>query len=105
MRYDHKGCPNCNKLKRKEKLLKDTRTKIYWICKKNHSYLATPYSRTNGSGCPYCSNKRILKGYNDLATTNPELLEIWDYDKNKIKPSEISKGSGKKSVVEMFKRT
>lgn len=71
---------------------------VWWKCKNGHSYPATPNQRVSkGSGCPYCSTpvKKVLAGFNDLATTNPELLLIWDYSKNKIKPTEISKGSGK----------
>ena len=28
------------------------------------------------------SNQKILRGYNDLATTNPELLKEWNYERN-----------------------
>lgn len=74
--------------------------KIWWICKLGHSYDMKISSRTGTqkSGCPYCSvpAKRILKGFNDLATTNPEVLTEWDYEKNEINPNEISSGSGKK---------
>ena len=38
-------------------------------------------------------------GFNDLATTNPELMEEWDFEKNNIigiTPNNISKGSEKK---------
>jgi hypothetical protein len=44
------------------------------------------------SGCPYCSNKAVLIGYNDLATTHPELAaqaEGWD-------PTTVVAGSNKK---------
>lgn len=56
---------------------------IWWICPKGHSYSSRLYEKTSGNGCPYCSNRKVLKGYNDLATTNPELLEEWNYEKNK----------------------
>ena len=47
----------------------------WWKCDKGHSYDASIKSKTIGNlKCPICSNRRILKGYNDLATTNPELL-------------------------------
>ena len=51
-------------------------------------------SRTsNELGCPYLSNQRLWPGFNDLETTNSELLLSWDYSKNKISPSETSIGS------------
>ncbi len=71
--------------------------KFYFKCPKGHSYLISIGNRTlKGSNCPYCSNKKILKGFNDLSTTNPEILDEWDYDKNILKPDEIVNGSNKK---------
>ena len=50
-----------------------------------------------GQGCPYCSNTKVLAGVNDLATTNPEVLTFWDYEKNvDIKPEIVLAGSDKK---------
>ena len=70
--------------------------KVWWKCEKGHSYDSTISHRLEGNGCPYCSSHRVLSGYNDLATTHSELLKEWDYEKNIIKPTEISKGSRKK---------
>jgi hypothetical protein len=45
-----------------------------WKCTKGHTWNATISSRTNmKSGCPYCSNTKVLAGFNDLLTTNPEI--------------------------------
>lgn len=75
--------------------------KVYWICSKGHKYDKSIYDRLHGRGnCPYCGNRKVLQGYNDLATTNPELLKDWDYEENDklgIKPNEITNG-GKKKV-------
>ncbi len=69
----------------------------WWKCPKGHSYLASPNGRTaNNSGCPYCSGRAVLVGYNDLDTTNPEVSALWDYDKNRITPKMVSAGSLKK---------
>ena len=71
--------------------------KIWWLCDKGHSYLATPNARNAGSGCPYCANKKVLKGYNDLGTTHPELLKEWDYENNgELLPEMVVSGSPKK---------
>ena len=48
------------------------------------------------SQCPYCRNLKVLKGYNDLVTTNPKLAEEWNYEKNVLKPIEVVEGSNKK---------
>ena len=68
--------------------------KIRWKCDKWHSYQAILDSRKRWGWCPYCCNKKVLKWYNDLATTNLELLDERDFEKNKklwYSPYEISK--------------
>lgn len=70
--------------------------KVWWICEKWHEYEATVDSRKRGTWCPYCCNKKILKWYNDLATTNSELIKERHFEKNKkmwYSPYEISKWS------------
>ena len=32
--------------------------------------------------CPYCKNRKLLCGFNDLATTHPELVAEWDWERN-----------------------
>ena len=72
--------------------------RVWWKCSNGHSWKTTINSRTKRSGgCPYCSNKKVLLGYNDLFTTNPELKEEWDFEKNKnVSPSTIGAGYQKK---------
>ena len=54
-------------------------------------------NRVAGNRCPYCANQKVLAGYNDLATTNPELLEEWDYEKNgSFLPNDFTQSSNKK---------
>ena len=73
--------------------------KVFWKCDKGHSYDMSPYNRTSKKpqSCPYCSGKRILRGYNDLAATHPELVQQWDEKKNgDLTPDQVSFGMGKK---------
>lgn len=75
--------------------------KVWWLCPREHEYQCTIAHKTAGSNCPYCSNRKLLKGYNDFATTNdnPKLLEEWDYEENAklgISPDSLTKGSKKK---------
>lgn len=69
--------------------------KAWWICPKGHSYQAIINKRASSkpTGCPYCLNKKVLAGYNDLATTHPHLLDEWNYERNSIQPTEITAGS------------
>lgn len=71
--------------------------KVWWLCKHQHSYLASIANRIKGTGCPYCANRIVLPGYNDLATTHPHIAEEWNYIKNKpLLPTQVSSGSGRK---------
>jgi Zn finger protein HypA/HybF involved in hydrogenase expression len=66
--------------------------KVKWKCKQGHVWDAAINSRSKGRGCPFCSNKKILIGYNDLATTHPEIaVEAYEWDS-----STLTMGSHKK---------
>jgi hypothetical protein len=52
-------------------------TKYSWICTHGHKWITTPSSRRK-SGCPTCANKKVLAGYNDLATTHPDIAKEAD---------------------------
>ena len=51
--------------------------KAWWVCEHGHEWEAIISSRTRGDGCPYCSNHRVLKGYNDIATTHPQYVKYF----------------------------
>ena len=57
-----------------------------------HTWEETPKNRClQGDNCPYCSNKRVLKGFNDLQTKFPEIAaeaDGWD-------PSTVTPGSSR----------
>ena len=69
--------------------------KILWQCSNGHEWEDEVNHRSNGRGCPYCSNKKILIGFNDLATTNPKLAKEVSPN-SKIKATEVTAGSNKK---------
>jgi len=68
--------------------------KYWWICIRGHSWQASASTRQR-SGCPICAGKTVLLGINDLLTHCPELAKQWDYEKNKLLPSEVTVQSGK----------
>ena len=70
--------------------------KVWWIGSCGHEWKTAISNRSNGSRCPYCFGRKILSGFNDLSVTHPHLLAEWDYEKNLIAPSSVSKGSNKK---------
>src|SRR5690554_38831 len=49
---------------------------VWWICDKNHEWRARVSDRTKNKGCPYCSNKKVLKGFNDLWTTHSHIAKM-----------------------------
>lgn len=49
---------------------------IEFQCIEGHIWFAEPNSILNGSGCPYCSNKKVLIGYNDLWTTHSHIARL-----------------------------
>ena len=68
--------------------------KVWWRCEKGHSWQATIASRTSGRGCPVCANRKILPGFNDLATTHLALAAEWHPTKNgNLTPSQVVSGS------------
>lgn len=72
--------------------------KVWWKCKKGHEWCAVIANRNKGIGCPICSHRQILEGYNDLATTNPEIAKEWNYERNHpLLPTQVAAG-GKKKV-------
>ena len=70
--------------------------KAWWICDKGHEWEARICTRAAGQGCPYCIGKQVLEGFNDLSTTNPELSLEWNFEKNTLLPTMVSRGSNKK---------
>ena len=69
-----------------------SKKKVGWKCEQDHTWLAIVASRKRGNGCPICSNKKVLAGFNDLATTNPELAAQADGWNS----ASVTKGSNKK---------
>ena len=67
--------------------------KLSWTCSLGHQYMAQPNERTGREqGCPVCCGRKVLAGFNDLATTHPQLAKEadgWD-------PSTLTSGSNKK---------
>ena len=52
---------------------------IEWICRKCHRNFKAKISNRaeDDKCCPYCSNRILIKGINDLATTHPHLIKEW----------------------------
>ena len=68
---------------------------VWWLCKEGHEWEATISNRNKGRGCPICGNKQVLAGYNDLATTHPQIAAEWHPSKNGHRlPTQVTAGAG-----------
>lgn len=71
--------------------------KAWWKCNKGHEWYALIPTRSNGSKCPYCSGLILLKGFNDLVTTHPEIVEEWS-DRNLPLTADMINEKSRKNV-------
>ena len=70
---------------------------VWWQCKKGHEWQAKISNRTNGNNCPICIGKKVLVGYNDLATVLPCIANEWHPTKNgALMPEDVTLHSNKK---------
>jgi len=71
--------------------------KVWWLCNKGHEWQSQINNRTSGCGCPVCSGKKVLVGYNDISTVMPSLVDEWHPTKNgSLTPQDFTIGSNKK---------
>ena len=75
-----------------------SRKNVWWKCRKcGNEWKSVVNARVKGTVCPVCAEREVLAGYNDLATTDSQLLSEWDYEQNKLKPTEVSRTSAKRA--------
>lgn len=71
-----------------------SKKKVWWTCENGHSWQTTVHVRSEGSGCPYCTGRKVLPGFNDLETLYPDVAAQWDREKNgPLSPRDVSTGS------------
>ena len=75
----------------------------WWTCEFNHSFKRRVSNVCNrGFSCPFCSYTSLLVGFNDLATTNPEIISEWSV-KNNLKPENFTKKNSEKVLWKCFR--
>ena len=81
-------------------LLPSSHDSVWWKCGLGHAWKAVVFSRTrekNPTGCPYCTGRRVLPGFNDLAALKPKIAEEWYQPLNgALTPEDVTLGSNKK---------
>ena len=56
---------------------KTNRNNLMFKCTKSHEFEMNWSCFYDGERCPYCCNKKVLKGYNDIATTDPWMVKYF----------------------------
>lgn len=95
--------PTLNGSQKPSDVAPQSNKKAFWLCPvggengPEHSWEANIQSRHKGNGCPYCGNRKVLTGFNDLATKRPDIAAEWHPTENgDITPETIAPGSNKK---------
>lgn len=71
--------------------------KVWWLGECGHEWKSSVRSRNDGSGCHYCSGHKVLAGFNDLSTINPDLAKEWHPTMNgDLMPTEVTANNNKK---------
>lgn len=73
-------------------VLPSTKRMIWWQCSinPNHEWKAKLNNRSNGKGCPICTNRTIVRE-NSLGAMNPSLAEQWHPTRNgKLTPFDVA---------------
>ena len=86
---------------RPESFTVKSKSKVWWLCPKGHSYETTIGERTRedkkSGGCPYCSGRRASKE-NNLQDAHPDIAREWHPDINKgLTPRDFTRASDKKA--------
>lgn len=72
--------------------------RIWWVCEHGHEWQCEVAHRVAAnSGCPYCAGRRVMPGFNDLATREPKIAAQWHPKLNgALTPQMVTSGSSKK---------
>lgn len=89
--------PTLNGERTPAEFTKGSNTFAWWQCTiRKHAYWAQIKKRTAGRGCPVCTGKRVLTGFNDLTTHHPEIAREWHLTRNTLRPTEVTPVSSRR---------
>ena len=69
--------------------------KVKWKGLCGHEWSAEIRARVRGTGCPYCSNTKIMPGFNDLATVHPRIAKEWSPRNFPLTPDQAPAGANR----------
>jgi len=69
-----------------------------WECPIGHDYtLKLVHRIERGLKCPYCAGQRVLVGFNDVATTDPQMIEKFSHN-SPYSPTDVTRGSKRRAL-------
>lgn len=71
-----------------------SKKRVFWRCMKGHHWEAAVYSRASGRGCPFCSGKQPLLGFNTLQDLRPDVARQWRASEKSLSPAQVTVSSG-----------
>ena len=75
-----------------------SRRNVWWKCSIcGNEYKSLVKSRVNGLICPVCANRAVRAGYNDFSTTDRALAREWDFERNAVLPTMVSRYSAQRA--------
>lgn len=90
--------PEKNGALRPDRVSISSNRKVWWRCARGHEWQCAVSVRTaKRSDCPYCSNRKVLAGFNDLKTVHPLVAAQWHPTLNEtLEPTMVLPGSAKR---------
>lgn len=90
--------PTKNGTQRPQDTSVSSNRRVWWRCELGHEWQASVCSRTlEQTGCPYCANRKVLAGFNDLAALEPIVAQQWHPTLNgSLTPEQVTAGSRRK---------
>jgi len=88
--------PTRNGHVRPESVVWGTPRKVWWLGACSHEWESSVVGRASAraSGCPFCGGRKILPGFNDVASL--PIAQDWDYQKNKVSVEKVNRGTPRK---------
>jgi len=80
--------PTKNDWHRPEQFTAGSHHTAFWRCSNGHTFPQRIDRRALGAGCKYCAGRALLRGFNDFATTDPDLAVEWHPTKNVLEASD-----------------
>ena len=74
-----------------------SKVRVWWNCRLDHQWEAPVFTRSAGHGCPVCTGKVVLEGFNDLLSQRSDLAQEWNLERNsEFSPGAVTVSSAKK---------